>query len=217
MVGSKHTTSNRKRKLPRSFLESPSLSLVSDFPSKDEDSSPGIVSTNVVSDAMKEIFLDRFVKEIVLPFRPSKVKGGDSFVMVNGELRKKQVPSTSVTTTIATHVGMTWRERLRIGTNQCHKILEQNMKGDTDAPKPMLIVLARDIYPPTMLASVPVMAKRIGIPILLLPGKASNELGQALSIKKASILLFVRALSQNSEHEKINSFLDFVFSELLPK
>ena len=76
------------------------------------------------------------------------------------------------------------------------------------------MVLARDIYPPTMLVHVPVMAKRLDIPVLLLPGKASNEIGQAVGIKKTSILLFLSSKTNDQANATINSFVDFVKSNI---
>jgi ribosomal protein L7Ae-like RNA K-turn-binding protein len=210
---------NRKRKLPGSFLDCPTLSLVKDFPSKnDDDSSPRIVNTNVTSEATKEIFLDRFAKEIVEPFRrpaPSN-KEGASYVMVNGTL-KVQPQSTPEKKKTETKEGGIWREIIAMGTNQCLRILENAIKDET-APKPSLMVLARDIYPPTMLAHAPVMAQKLGVPVLLLPGKASNEIGQAIGIKQTSILLFLSSKANNDQaNAKVNSFVDFVRSGMISK
>jgi ribosomal protein L7Ae-like RNA K-turn-binding protein len=204
---------NRKRKLPRSFLDCPTLSLVKDFPSKKDDTSPGIVNTNVASEATKEIFLDRFTKEIVAPFRPSQSKGRGSFVMVDGTL-KRQPQSTPMNKTETK--GGVWTEIVAMGTNQCLRILENGIKYEA-APRPSLMVLARDIYPPTMLAHAPVMAKKLGVPVLILPGKASDELGQAVGIKKTSILLFLSSKANDQANAKVNSFVDFVRSDMISK
>jgi len=216
-------TNTRKRKLPRSFLECPSLSLVANFPQKRQgDSSLQPVVTSAASEATKEIFLDRFAKEIVKPFRSTTVAGGGetSYVMVDGKLQK-QAPAKYQK--IVESKTRTWSQRVRMGTNQCLRILEKCMASDdastTSISKPLLIVLARDIYPPTMLVHVPVIASRLDIPLLLLPGKASNEIGQTIGVKKASILLF---LSPNKEDDdtanaKFNSFLDFVRSDMIKK
>lgn len=178
------------------------MSLVTDFPSNEDRSSLGIVATNVASEATKEIFLDRFAKEIVEPFRPAPPTGRETF-----QSTRKKKPETK---------GGLWKERLAMGTNQCLRILENGIK-DESAPKPSLMVLARDIYPPTMLVHVPVMAKRLDIPVLLLPGKASNEIGQAVGIKKTSILLFLSSKTNDQANATINSFVDFVKSDMVSK
>ena len=211
---------NRKRKLPTSFLESQTLSLVSDFPTtKEEDSysSRRIVNTNVVSESTKAIFLDRFSKEVVQPFRPSPSKGvGGLFVMMENGTLTRQPQCTRKEKSDDSEDNI-WRERLVMGTNQCLRNLENDIKNQPGPPQASLMVLARDIYPPTMLAHAPVMAKRLGIPVLLLPGKASNEIGQAVGVKKTSILLFLSSKANDQGNSKINSFVDFVISDMIPK
>ena len=85
-----------------------------------------------------------------------------------------------------------------MGTNQCTRILEKldlmdvNNNSNPNHPcRPLLIILARDIYPPSMLAHVPVLAQRYNIPLLLLPGRSSIELGHVMNVRKTSILLFL--------------------------
>jgi len=226
---------SRKRKpyVPRSFLECQSLTHVVGFPPQNE-----LVTTPVVSDFVKELFLERFVKEIVKPYQPNKNKSSkdpddgitpvtnDNYyhVMVGGKLvKKKRVskdkPSDKSTSKSSEEVDSRlaktrriWKQNIVIGTNQCMRILETlhandscndtakdaaptKNNDDDDAvqkppKKPSLIVLAKDIYPPTMCSAFPALAKSLGIPLLLLPGKASLELGRALNSKRTSILIF---------------------------
>eukprot|EP00797_Seminavis_robusta_P023050 Sro374_g129170.1 n/a (111) ;mRNA; r:6713-7045 len=110
------------------------------------------------------------------------------------------------------------------------------MAGEELAVKPGLVVLARDIYPPTILSHVPVMAKKIaqsndgkggGLPILLLPGRASKELGKAFGPKHVSIVVFLdneaqspqsgkdNANEKSEAQERIASFVKFVKKNLL--
>lgn len=212
---------SRKRKLPRSFLECPSLSLVADFPpSKEGECLAKFVSTPVASDATKEIFLDRFSKEIVQPFRPKPENKGESFVMVNGRLQKQQTKSKMEKKVESNPTNKIWSQRVRMGTNQCLRILEECMSsGKTSSNKPVVIVLARDIYPPTMLSHVPVMAKSLETPVLLLPGKASSEIGQVVGVKKTSILLFLPRVEDDKDpaNDKVDSFLEFVKSDMISK
>lgn len=208
---------NRKHKIPRSFLDCPSLSLVVDFPSAPHPTP--LVSTPVTPDTITEICLDRFIQEIVKPFRRcsrSTEKGGESFVMVNGQLKKKTTKSAVKSKNPRTDDSI-WNKRVTMGTNQCLRRLEKNMNDKQDShPKIQLILLARDIYPPTMLIHVPVIAKRLEIPLLLLPGKASNDMGRAIGVRKTSIVIFSAPnASPSPDDSKMDSFIEFVRSNIL--
>lgn len=189
----------------------------------------------MASTTASEIFLERFVKEIVTLYRPNKglssrvngqTRGEETVhVMVDGRLVQKTVQvgtkhnagAKESSTQIrggnkkleaqshhrSNPLLELWKERIVLGTNQCTRILERTMGGsgtteNNDASHtiqkavlPSLIVLARDVYPPTMLAHVPVLARRYDIPLLLLPGRASVELGKAMGLKRTSVLLFL--------------------------
>eukprot|EP00934_Nitzschia_sp_Nitz4_P006318 Nitzschia sp. Nitz4//scaffold1_size375055//1462//2139//NITZ4_000200-RA/size375055-processed-gene-0.279-mRNA-1//1//CDS//3329540817//6308//frame0 len=218
---------NRKRKLPASFLDCQSLSHVVDLSygqnSGDKDKSTSTVTTPVAADVSKEVFLDRLVKEVVKPFRPKASEDiGSSqkppsistpFVMANGKLQKRKQTKQRTT-----HENTVWGQRLRMGTNQCLRLLETRLQ-DGSKPNPTLLVLARDLYPPTMLAHAPAMAKSLNIPVLLLPGSATKDLGQALGIRRTSILLFLDKESSDhssSTNDPIDSFVDFA-KTLIPK
>lgn len=201
----------RKRRLPTSFLDSPSLVQVVGFPST-ANKQTNIITTQVASDVVKEIFLERFVKEIVRPFRPTSISRGDTFVMVDGRLKKRKVSDTK-TETPKSEKQSIWKERVKIGTNQCLRALE-SANPEEDSSIPSLLVMARDIYPPTMLSHAPVIAEKLGIPILMLPGKASTEIGEAIGIKKTSILLFLPSAGTDAPHMAVNSFVEFMISHI---
>uniref|UniRef100_A0A6U9VDU1 Ribosomal protein L7Ae/L30e/S12e/Gadd45 domain-containing protein n=1 Tax=Pseudo-nitzschia australis TaxID=44445 RepID=A0A6U9VDU1_9STRA len=236
-------TKKRKQYRPSSFLDCQSLTHVVGFPPQNE-----LISTPVASDFVKEIFLDRFVKEVVKPFQPNKNKKrdyregsktttpnngsntGSYHVMIGGKLVKKRKTSKDNQSETAFRTEHSragneidasllrkrrfWKENIVVGSNQCLRVLEtaianrhnkehtttnQNSggisnckKNDTVArPQPSLIVLAKDIYPPTMCSAIPALARNLGIPLLLLPGKASLELGKVMNAKRTSVLIFL--------------------------
>ena len=285
VVSSETAKRKRNRYTPRNFLECQSITHVLGFPPQNE-----LLTTPVVSNFVKELFLDRFVKEIVKPFLPNKTTTKKSqhgsetsksiaeantrhyHVMVDGRLVKRrrisqdgiQPKSTATETTFSQNSRndqisgyadvkrRIWNEHIVVGTNQCLRMLENyytshfcdsNTASEatvksmrkSDEILPTLIVIAKDIYPPTMCCAVPVMAKRLGIPILVLPGKASLELGRALNSKRTSILVFCcsdengstgsndnsRSQNRSSKHASesnraIASFVSFV-KEQIPK
>jgi ribosomal protein L7Ae-like RNA K-turn-binding protein len=220
-------SSKKKRKKPsNSFLENESLISVAGLPS---GMKPGeAVTTPVVTDLVKEIFLERFTKEIVQRFSfllhtPRKDSGG--FIVVGGKLQKRrrqdkneptaakrvepknETNSSSLSPDEISNRQFV-RKRFVIGTNQCSRILQQAQAGNREVPS--LMVVARDIYPPTMLAHAPVLARALNIPLLMLPGKASFELGKALGTKKTSIMLFLPSSETGGSHSAMSSFIDFV-------
>lgn len=199
------TTSKRQRKeRPSSWLENESLAFVA---------SPWgtILRTKVASNHVKEIFLERLHKEIVKPFdkQKGKRKRGLSVVETTAILTKEE----------KTRLDRIWNQRIVVGTNQCTRVLErimiQSNNNNNTTPTsnntkdmPLLLVLARDIYPPTILSHIPVMVEQINqsahcckqeedkegkphFPTLLLPGQASKELGRIFGTKNVSILLFL--------------------------
>ena len=91
--------------------------------------------------------------------------------------------------------------------------------------RPSLIVLARDIYPPTMLSHVPVLAQKLNVKLLILPGQASTELGQAFGTKKTSILVFLPPADKDhnddgddddsrEQNAAITSFVNFMIQQI---
>jgi ribosomal protein L7Ae-like RNA K-turn-binding protein len=201
-------TKSKKRSLPTNFLDCRSLVQVPSFPSLEEASE--IISSEVISDVGKQIFLERLVKEVVRPFRPTR-STGHSFVVIDGKLQKKKTPAQKSSESIEVATKSIWSLRVKIGVNQCLKMLEVNLKTDD---VPALVVVAKDMYPPTVLAHVPVIARERKIPLLMLPGKASSELGNALGLRKTSIMLFMKSDGTNAENKAMNSFLEFMVSEI---
>mmetsp|Transcript_494 Transcript_494/g.1495 ORF Transcript_494/g.1495 Transcript_494/m.1495 type:complete len:243 (-) Transcript_494:967-1695(-) len=83
------------------------------------------------------------------------------------------------------------RTRLLVGSNACTRALESAAGRRRGAPPPSLAVLARDVRPPTAMSHIPALCRDVGTPLLLLPGKASVELGRALGARSAAALIFL--------------------------
>lgn len=213
--GSKPSKRQRKE-YPPSWLENESLAVVAS-PLPGEDA----IRTPVASSAAdKGLFLERFQKEIINRFQFSL------------SVSKKEIAASLSSSNNSKRLLL--KQRLKIGTNPCTRILEKAAmavsKNADDKNKvdgiiiPSLIVMARDIYPPTILSHIPILAKQVKTPILLLGGQASIELGKMLGTKRVSILLFVPPNRKNKEisdlldarlHDDIDSFIQFVLRNIL--
>lgn len=121
------------------------------------------------------------------------------------------------------------------GINQCTRMLERAFRkrggtqqaGPEPGPTPSLILLARDVRPATTLAHVSLYAHLLDIPILIIPGRASVELGKAVGIRSVAAAAFLprcdgesTALSNDNErewkdtHNEIDSFVRYVASKI---
>ncbi|CAJ1919505.1 unnamed protein product [Cylindrotheca closterium] len=206
----KQRKTKKKIKAPPSFLDATTLLQVVDFPLQQQQEQQqalpehDTVKSDVVSDVIKEVFLDRFVKEIVKPFAPDR-NSNSQFVVRNCKLRKSNQNQAGK----KTETNSIWNQRIRIGTNQCLRILDAAMNGSAN-PKPLLCVCARDVYPPTMLTQVPVVAKKLKIPLVILGGKATTELGEAIGLCKASIVIILESsIGTDESHGAIDSFCSY--------
>jgi ribosomal protein L7Ae-like RNA K-turn-binding protein len=194
---------------PCRFSENESLSLISSI--------YGMIHTKYPSTVDRDVVIDRFKKEIVerfqlnnrrLVIRNRAVKKqyrlddtvGEEDTKVkciveedNNNKQKQWNPRLPLLLDIA-------MSRLRLGTNQCTLILERAMRKQESPP--LLILLARDIRPPHMLAHIPALARQLSIPLLLLSGNTSKELGTILGINLCSIVLF---LSHDKEKMQCNT------------
>ena len=126
------------------------------------------------------------------------------------------------------------------GINQCTRALEEAYKTKSAkfSSTPLLILLARDVRPATILAHIPIYAKTLNIPTLILPGKASTELGKAVGIKSVACAVFLSSCSNGGEDSKtsssdddaqkkekewkeaqadVDSFVKYVISKIPPK
>ena len=97
---------------------------------------------------------------------------------------------------------------LWIGINQCTRILDRALQKEQTAqqvrpdskptPTPMLILLARDVRPVAFLPRISLYAKLLNVPTLVLPGKASAELGKAAGIRSVACAIFLSSSSSPS-------------------
>jgi len=119
---------------------------------------------------MKYVLMERLQKEIVSKLGKSR-----------GMKRKRGVnnkPSFAITETVV-------RSRFICGINQCTRALQNDDK------LPSLIILARDVRPATIFEHNSLYAYIKKIPILILPGRASLELGEAVGIRRVAALSFL--------------------------
>jgi ribosomal protein L7Ae-like RNA K-turn-binding protein len=133
----------------------------------------------ICSSEVKTVVLERLQKEIISKLRKSsyrkikKRKRSESESESESETPPKLLSESVV------------RSRLRCGINQCTRALEDELQS------PKLIILARDVRPATIFEHILVYAQIRNIPILLLPGRASLELGEAVGLRTCAALAFL--------------------------
>ncbi len=128
------------------------------------------IKTNICSSEIKNVLLERLQKEIVSKLGKSR-----------GMKRKRDDTEKSQTIT-----ELVVRSRFLCGINQCTRALEDDKKQS-----PSLIILARDVRPATIFGHISLYAHIRNIPILILPGRASIELGEAVGIRRVAALSFL--------------------------
>jgi len=170
----------------------------------------GHVRLSVASDLMKELFMDRFHKEIILKYNYS----------LSNQLRIHDEVSVA-DLRVARRL---LRDRIHVGINICTKTLMEACKGSSsesdgaDHRRPRLVVLAADMSPPHLVQHVPLLAQQLKIPILLL-SKGSMELGQLLGTKRVAVILFASAdppavATERAVHDSVDSFVTFVLQKM---
>ena len=207
-VASKKRKRKNNIKVPNAIFHNESSEVVASI--------AGPVITAPLDPIDKEILLERFKIELLdrcnFFTRRPQAKDGDDV-------------STEEKRSVAIN------QCLIIGTNECTRALEKMTKKKCGKinfnPQchfsPSLIMLARDLRPPTILAHIPILCKQIGIPIVLLPGKASSDVGKLLHRKRAAVLLLCTYdeyhLGECSDVERdvsnrISSFINFAISKI---
>ena len=106
--------------------------------------------------------------------------------------KKRRRPDNPPPTTLANIVV---KARFVVGVNQCTRALEA--AAGRAAPLPSLVLLSRDVRPPTILAHVPVLCRQLGVPSVVLPGRASVELGRAVGGKSVAVALFLPSRTED--------------------
>jgi ribosomal protein L7Ae-like RNA K-turn-binding protein len=189
----------------------------------------GPISTTPVSSLDKEIIVSRFQKEIcAAPFDLHlSIPRGNKITTASGGRKTTTTTTRSQRKPLKSLARRVLESRLSIGTNQCTKALQNNRQ------KVALVVLCRDVHPPSILAHIPylttVVNKSTSTSLVLLPGRASLDLGHAMGIKKCAILAFSKrnledeavreGLVDDSDqvdkyHARIDSFIEFVKDKL---
>ncbi len=118
------------------------------------------------------MLLERLQKEIVSKLGKSR-----------GMKRKRNDnsrPSCTITESVV-------QSRFVCGINQCTRALE----NDDKIRYPSLLILARDVRPATIFEHISLYAHIRNIPILIFPGRASLEIGEAVGIRRAAAICFL--------------------------
>ena len=227
-----------ERDYPRNLVDDESLSAVS---------SPfgAPVRTAVIATAEKDILIERLGKEIGvrLGFTLSERSGGTKRRrrQEGGEVGDEERRGPAESSGDGQDEGgkncarSRWykevtKARIVVGTNQCTRALEGALIGSR--PAPLLVLLARDLRPPAILCHVPLLCRSAGTPLILLPGRASVEMGAALGGRMVAVVAFLprtevldrTELGQEKMgmengvaercHQDIDSFVAFACSKL---
>jgi ribosomal protein L7Ae-like RNA K-turn-binding protein len=166
---------------------------------------PMLLRTPLASTVTKDIFLDRFRKEIVDRFHFS----------LNSQMRLLEGESVHD----AKDRRRIIKGRLMVGFSVCGKALQQDVVTAPQQPPVLqLVVLSSDFSPARFAAHIPLLAHQQGVPLLLLPN-SSVEMGRLLGVKSAGVLAFCAATepteggwteTERAIHQGLDSFVHFV-------
>jgi ribosomal protein L7Ae-like RNA K-turn-binding protein len=209
------SSKKRKRKetikIPRDIVQNESLEMVASI--------LGPIKTLPVSAIDKDILLDRLQIELLDKY--------NFFLKTSSAKTEKEL--NLLTTEEKRSIIL--RRHLIVGINECTRVLENvNRQGkeeglDADKKKliPSLVMLARDLRPPTIVSHIPYLCKQLNIPVALLPGKASSDVGKTLRIKRASVVVFMkfnkdgskgRSSTEKEVCNKVSSYVEFAKSKI---
>ncbi len=224
-----NTSKKRKRKgnvkIPNEIIHNQSLELVASI--------IGPIKTIAVTTVDKEILLDRLKIELLDKYHfflktanstassPSSPSSPSPTYPTEAEIK-------SDTLTVEERQSIFLRRHLIVGTNECTRALEKAIRGGFDGTDdgriPSLVMLSRDLRPPTILAHFPYLCRQLDIPIVLLPGKASSDVGRVLKRKVASVVVFMKCKMHTQKKDgskaekeicrRMNSYIDFAISKI---
>jgi hypothetical protein len=216
MSDHKRKQSKRKNKnviFPTRLIDNESVELVS--------SPTGPVQTLSLSQIDKEIILDRLRKEIVDNFKFS--------LSPENNRSRKRVRSDNVASEDSCVDGgdkevmkTVLKSRFRVGINSCTRTLERffhnhhaiHQNNSIENNEHVALGLQPD------LVILPHFCNLLKIPILLLPGRASTDIGKVLGGKNTSIVMFLKRSDGQIDdevsiryHRILDSFLEFAKSK----
>ena len=111
--------------------------------------------------------------------------------------RKKKQRRTDKPPSATTLADTVVKARFVVGVNQCTRALEATARRLVGAPLPSLVLMSRDVRPPTILAHVPVLCRQLGVPSVVLSGRTSVELGRAVGGKSVAVALFLPSRAED--------------------
>jgi ribosomal protein L7Ae-like RNA K-turn-binding protein len=228
ITNSSSSTNKKKRKLviPEHLIDNDSLEIIA--------TPIGPIRTFAVSQNDKDIILDRLKKEIIDRFHFTLSPKNSS------ASKKQKVIPIDDSDKEDQHRKMTAfaKTKIVVGTNSCtrafEKISRAEISSDLDMVKKdgknkeaidfSLCILARDVRPASVLSHIPYLCQLHDIPIVLLGGKASYDLGRLLGCKKTSVLLFKKDScpeiitgTKKKWEKQIDSLVEFLKSKIPPR
>mmetsp|Transcript_10645 Transcript_10645/g.16044 ORF Transcript_10645/g.16044 Transcript_10645/m.16044 type:complete len:244 (+) Transcript_10645:40-771(+) len=238
------TSKKRKRKdsikITNDISNNESLELVA--------SMMGPIKNIALTTVDKEILLDRLKIELLDKYHfflksQSKASSSSPPALAKQKLNEDEDENNKDATLtmmpVEVRQSIYLRKHLIVGTNECTRVLEKAIRGGYDENNendavPALVMLSRDLRPPTIVAHFPYLCKQLDIPIALLPGKASSDIGRVLGRRVASVVVFMRSKHSKNQmkipHRKKNgcniekdiskrmsSYIDFAISKIPTK
>lgn len=230
ITNSSSSTNKKKRKLviPEHLIDNDSLEIIA--------TPIGPIRTFPVSQNDKDIILDRLKKEIIDRFdftlspKNSSASKKQKIIQINDMNKEEQQKKMTAFA----------KTRIVVGTNSCTRAFEKISRAEISSNQDMakeddkkreamdfsLCILARDVRPASVLSHIPYLCQLhdIDIPIILLGGKASYELGRLLGCKKTSVLLFrkdscpeIITGAEKKWEKQIDSLVEFLKSKIPPR
>jgi ribosomal protein L7Ae-like RNA K-turn-binding protein len=231
----------KKLKIPVKIVENESIEIVASF--------WGPIQTIPIEKVDKDILLDRLSKEIIKKYNftlSNCTNKKNRTKDVNNEPRRKKkrslsgpTPNNSIQNETLLHNDSPQsysiiHQRIIVGVNQVTRLLESpSLWTKETLEKPLLVFLTSDIRPPTMVMHIPCLCRRLGIPLILIPGSESSlELGKIFGVRRVSVVVFTSPPSNHSIvplqdtndnctpsalmqscHADIDSYIDFAKSK----